>query len=367
MEEAVRKKERNSWIEILRLIAMLMIFFHHAVLHGGTSFYGTLDFQDFIRECMYHGGKLGVIIYVLLSGYNLYSSKLTLKKVIKFIIEIYLFNIALFIYYQTTSQYKITSNIHKILLFPFSNNQYWFISLYLLILLGSPLFNIAINNITKSQHIITITVLFLLTSLLPSLYSFSTYTQEILIFVLFYFMGAFLKKYPLKDLKGYKFLFLGGAIIIYLYMNYLIIYFGSDLHSKKIVNRFIEFVNSSVSILIASLLVIFFTQLKPIRSKVINFLSCGTLEIYLLHDSIFTRYKVFHLVYDGAKIPYSSTWALEFFFSNLIRFLAILLICIAIKQIYTFTICKGIDLIDKRIIEYRNNKKKELEEKKDSD
>ena len=70
------KKERNSNFELLRIIAMLMIVFHHFSVHGGFNY--ELTDISFNRLWLYFismGGKIGVDIFVLISGYFLITNK----------------------------------------------------------------------------------------------------------------------------------------------------------------------------------------------------------------------------------------------------------------------------------------------------
>lgn len=74
-------KKRNSNIEILRIIAMFFVIFHHAISQG-FSFYSmpesginTYFYQSF--NCL---GWIGNMFFIMISGYYLYQSKFSLKK-----------------------------------------------------------------------------------------------------------------------------------------------------------------------------------------------------------------------------------------------------------------------------------------------
>lgn len=73
MENTVlKKKTRNSSLEILRLAAMLMIIVSHiyAGTQGGEQF-STANKVIYILTNSLFGAGLGVIIFMLLSGYFL--------------------------------------------------------------------------------------------------------------------------------------------------------------------------------------------------------------------------------------------------------------------------------------------------------
>lgn len=85
MENTVlKKKTRNSSFEILRLAAMLMIIVSHiyAGTQGGEQF-STANKVIYILTNSLFGAGLGVIIFMLLSGYFLI--KFSEQKLFKFI------------------------------------------------------------------------------------------------------------------------------------------------------------------------------------------------------------------------------------------------------------------------------------------
>ena len=338
--------ERNSAIEILRIIALLMIFFHHSVLHGGASFWGTHDFQDLVRETLYHSGKLGV---VLISGYCLTSSKFRWKKLINLFLEIVFFTFLTYIcglFYNKTS--FDPQELKKILL-PFSSYEYWFMSGYLLLFLLSPFINFGLDKLRKIDHLIFIIIGLLLCSIIPYFYKYSTYTTTIIYFVVIFLIGAFFKRYPLIDLKIWKFVILVLSIALFIFLNYLIVKNADNAETKKNINRLFYDTYNPLAILIGTGIFTFFTQLKPFSSKVINFIAYPMLEVYLVHDSNYIRPFIYKLVFETKTIPHSSTWALKFIGINFVKFLAVFVIALLLKIIYALTIGNMINFVSRKI------------------
>ena len=72
---------RQSNIELLRIIAMVIIVAHHFAVHGGFDFpIETVAPNRLWIQFLALGGKIGVNIFVLISGYFLIDAK-SLKKV----------------------------------------------------------------------------------------------------------------------------------------------------------------------------------------------------------------------------------------------------------------------------------------------
>lgn len=352
-----KKFDRNSALEILRIIAMLMVFLHHAIIHGGTSFWASNDLQDFFREGFFHLGKIGVIIYVIISGYFLSASKFSYRKLFKFIVEIYLFVFIGLIITIVRDKPLLDWEFFKPYIFIFSSNQYWFASQYLLLFISAPLLKLGLDKMSRNAHLAIIGMLFIFCSIMPSVFKLFAYTYYFLHFILFFFIGAYLRRHPLPDLKWGKWLVIIFAIALFSIMTLIVVKTAFDPVKKDWANRLYQNDNSPLAILIALCMVIFFTQLKPFKSKIINFLSLGVFEIYLFHDNIAIRPKIWHLGIDTATLPHSKNWWIQFLGANLLKFLIVMAIAIAIKVIYDLTVCKLIDIISDKInqkIEKRN-------------
>ena len=80
-EKIVVKQEkpaRNAAFELLRIIAMLFIIAHHFYVHGGFSSISPTN--KALMTFFEFGGKFGVAIFVMISGYFLVNSKFKIKK-----------------------------------------------------------------------------------------------------------------------------------------------------------------------------------------------------------------------------------------------------------------------------------------------
>ena len=85
----ITKKERNSNLELLRIIAMLFIVASHFAFHGFGSL-GSFNEVNFIiansnNYLIYFLGmlgKIGVDVFVIISAYFMINSKFTFKKLL---------------------------------------------------------------------------------------------------------------------------------------------------------------------------------------------------------------------------------------------------------------------------------------------
>ena len=81
-------KTRESNIELLRIFSMFFIVLFHFALHGVVKYYGinntlTEHFNNCFTSFLLYGGKLGVDIFILITGYFMINSSLKLKHFFK--------------------------------------------------------------------------------------------------------------------------------------------------------------------------------------------------------------------------------------------------------------------------------------------
>ena len=82
---AAPAQKRQSNIELLRIITMIMIVAHHFSVHGNFDFpINTVTINRLWIQFIQIGGKIGVDVFVLISGYFLITAdSLKINKAIK--------------------------------------------------------------------------------------------------------------------------------------------------------------------------------------------------------------------------------------------------------------------------------------------
>lgn len=85
------EKQRESGIELFRIIAMLLIVAHHYVVNSGvTQLLGGDYFKDLFYYLFGMWGKTGINCFVLITGYFMCQSNITLRKFLKLFFRNYL-------------------------------------------------------------------------------------------------------------------------------------------------------------------------------------------------------------------------------------------------------------------------------------
>lgn len=274
-----KKILRDSRFELLRILCMLLIVAHHFSVHGGYVITETSStFNVAIIHMLSIGGKVGVNIFILLSGYFLLNSKFKLSKLLKLISQVFFYSITIYVLvicFDDSYNFSLTEFLLNF--FATATSRYWFFSTYIILYCLSPFLNICIKNMDKKQHLILIGFLLFLQSVI-GVAGFE-YFSNVGWFVTVYLIGAFLKKYEIKifDKKWFCILI---ACLSYFIMILINVLFYIDLSSMTSIICFI----SSIFIFLC------FKNMKNIGNiKIINLISATTFGIYLIHDNNYIR------------------------------------------------------------------------------
>lgn len=84
--------ERKTNLEVLRIISMVMIIAHHYALHSGFDFLSNITINQVIVHILTLFGKVGVALFILISGYFYDKSNFTVKKFISLILKVWIYS-----------------------------------------------------------------------------------------------------------------------------------------------------------------------------------------------------------------------------------------------------------------------------------
>ena len=302
------KAQRQSNIELLRIIAMVLIIFHHFIVHGVLNYdlpAMILPFRyipsNIVSQLIASGGKMGVDLFVIISGYFMVNITLDsgkMKKRLKILIgQIWFYSITIFLfnYFAKIIQPNL-SMIVKVFL-PVCYGTYWFATAYVVLYLFVPYINNVLANLDQNGNRRLLITLIVIVSLLPTFLpnSFSLCVNSVSQFILYYVTGAYLRRYPLQwhhlreSWIGFGIFVLAtltmwSSVII---LNLLALF----KHSRFLYSNTFYF-SSSQSFVIYAMAVGLFIWGKhwPIPSnRFINTVASTVFGVYLIHDNPFSE------------------------------------------------------------------------------
>ena len=173
-EENLKYKTRNSNIELLRIVSMLMIIASHyvsfAVMHIGqenvyeTWVTGSIVLRLLTSSCML--GQIGVGLFFSITGYFTVDKTDTpsLKKIISAVLFYAPLSIIIMILGITVCDYTYESKSSLILLVlqticvPLTGSLWWFVTAYVALILFSKSINSFISSINQNGYVVIIVI-----------------------------------------------------------------------------------------------------------------------------------------------------------------------------------------------------------------
>lgn len=308
-------KARNTSIELLRIIAMLMIIFHHFAVHGGFSF---ADAEVSIPHFWYYfiqmGGKIGVNIFILISGYFLIEKKdaqvFNFKRILKFWGQVFFYSVFLTIIVRITSIGEVGVKDLIKMLFPITFETWGFASTYFVLYLIYPFLNRLLHSINKGTYQKLLVLLVVIWSIIPTFTTSSYQGSDLLWFITLYCIAGYIKRFGFNCKFQTKHYF--GMWLVFSLFTYLTAVVFTLLGTKwPIVSSYALyfFGQNKITVLLASLsLFMTFATLNIKYNNVINIIASTTFSIYLIHDNKYIRFFLWRTVFRNAS--YANTLAL---------------------------------------------------------
>ena len=326
--EKTMQKTRNSNIELLRIIAMVMILGLHVnfLAIGGPS---TQDitfspFQSFIRLFAEFICIVGVNVYVLISGW--FGINYKPKGIVQFLFQSLFFSLIIFIPFAIAGDIEI-NRLNIMSSFLLYKNAYWFVWAYLVLYIMAPMLNAFIEKSDKLT-LKRFLLLFFIVQTIASIFTnvgFYKAGYDPLSFIGLYLLARYFRLY--KENIG-KYLYLLIFVLCAL-MNTLAHFvpqfFGI---SNGLMVSLGSMYTSPLNIIGALSLLLFFTKLD-FKSKAVNYIATSCFAVYLLH----MHFCVSDYYLNTAKELYEKYSGITYFTFIIALFVAVFIISIAIDRV----------------------------------
>ena len=305
---------RNSSLELLRIVAMIMIVGHHIYRHGKFDFpVNVITVNKLWTQFLLIGGGLGNCIFVFISGYFLVkSSGVKYRKLFNLWVRAFFYAVLiywLFVLYGLEAFSPITAL--RVML-PVTRPRNWFIATYFVMYLVHPYVNILLRSFTRDEYRKFLVSVFIFWCAVPVLTNSNFQGNALTEFICIYSLAGYVRLWA-DDFGSRKYIIFGAMFAL---ANFLLVVLVdlAALHNAFF-ERYTEYFLGMMrpfTVLASMCLFLGFKHLN-ISSRAVNIVASATLGVYLLHENEFIRENflwqdIFHMAQlrnSPYLIPYS--------------------------------------------------------------
>lgn len=287
----IEKKERSSNIELYRIIVMLLIVMHHYVVNSGLldeMFETPTATKSIFLYMLGMWGKTGINCFVLITGYFMCKSKITLHKFIKLLFQIELYNIVFGLIFLFAGYIPLSLKSLFKILNPISDVASDFISCFLLFYLFIPFLNILLNNLSQKQHLLLVMLSIGTYSILGTIPSIGVTFNYVTWFCVLYVVASYIRFYGIW--RNEEKMFWGGVSLVSIFISVLSVFImlfrtawmGAD-QSWGMLMFFVSDSNKFLAFLVSVSTFMYFKSIHIPQSKLINTIASCTFGVLLIH------------------------------------------------------------------------------------
>lgn len=316
---------------------MLLIIAHHFVVNSGVldvMYECPLSTNSIFLFLFGAWGKTGINCFLLITGYFMCKSNITLKKYVKLISEVLFYNIIISFLFCVFGVGGIKDVLEGLLIVRNVDSGNY-IACFLVFYPFIPFLNILLQNINQKQHQYLIGLLAFLYVFLGTMPKFSVVMNYVSWFSFLYIVAAYVRLYPIKNRKWG----LWTAFFILIAMvSVITCLFLSEKFNKQMAYRFVSDSNTFPAFTIGFCSFMSFKDLKIKQSGVINIIGGSTFGVLCIHANSNTMRKWLWGTVLNVKGAYT------FPFGKLILFSVL-------SVLWVFMVCSICEILRKRIIE----------------
>ena len=200
---------------------MLMIVAHHFAYGENFSFpTDTITANRLWIQLINMGGKLGVNIFVLISGYFLITSNgVKVRKLVRMWSIMLFYSAASYVIFVMSG--AVSFRLHDALyaLMPLTKSRWWFLTVYFMMYLLHPYINIVLKSLSKSEYERMLILLTICWSVIPTLTNSFLASNALTWFIYLYGIAGYIKLWA-DDFGSRKYIYLSVILIA---VNFLMV------------------------------------------------------------------------------------------------------------------------------------------------
>ena len=291
LEAAGKPTPRNSNLELFRILVMLLIVAHHYVSASGLMLPdGPMYANPFSMNSLWlflYGawGKIGINCFVLITGYFMCKSNITLKKFVKLFAQVLFYGVlinAAFLCFDH-AHFTFSDFLHSQL--PLLRIKDNFVACFLVFFLFIPFLNILIKNLNEKQHIRLVALALFTYSILAFRPIFDVSFNYVSWFMVLYLVASYIRLYPKKLFDNTKKWAILLAVAVFLSSASVIasVWLSAHYH-RTIAYAYIADSNQILAFVTSLCAFMTFKNLKIKTNAFINAVAATTFGVFLFHS-----------------------------------------------------------------------------------
>ena len=242
------------------------------------------------------------MIFVFISGFYLINSKFKLKRILNLLWKVFTYSVLILLLVWLLQIGNLSLKNIIVSFLPTSYGAYWFITDYVILSLFVPFINKFILSSDRRFFEMFILTLWLVSSLIPTFLAKSALSNnELLLFLLFYSVGAYIRLYITDRVELKKFakyftligsLTLFGGIVV---LNILSLISSRNIFSRSAIH--LTTIDSTVALIFAIGVFLHFTNRPKFSSAIINVISASSLAVYIISDNPLLRGVIWQSIF----------------------------------------------------------------------
>ena len=312
-------KERQSGIELLKVVAIVLIVLSHVIktLIDGNGEWainvgGTISSPViFIIALLKYSGVLGNAMFFVSSAWFLLDKEKTnYQKIMRMVLDIFIISIIWFVpmFIWKRNEIGLKDIVRSFV--PTIGQSNWYLTSYILFCFVYPILNPFIDKLSQKKHLIASIILFFAYFVLSFAVTFP-WSGVLTFWATIYFVVAYFKKYGSDFCASKKknVVFLAVAIVLHISLLLLSNYIYSKIGKAGTMKW--DVVNNPFVFIIA------FTSFNLMKntkfsSRIINFLSGLSMLVYIIHENLhfrtFVRPLIWEWIYNSFGYNYILLW-----------------------------------------------------------
>ena len=363
---ADKSRMRDSGIELLKVIAVVLIVISHVVLTLTTE-NEYIPYNDYLLDCTHattngtvlllavirHFGALGNWIFFVASAWFLLdSTKASGKKIMEMLLDIWVISV-LFLGITLLLRGEVSGKLFLFSLLPTTFENNWYLTCYLLFYPLHPYLNRLIAAMTQKEHLKMISVLTVLYIGFNFIKGRFFFPNMLLLWSSVYLILAYIKRYCIGVYSSAK---VNGILLLCGAAGAVGIVLLTDLLGLKLAalsDQLLRWVSNFNPFLILIAIAAFgLARKNHFKNKNVNHIAKCAMLIYIIHENILLRTYVrpylWHCIFDRYGYAHILLWV--FLYSA-----GWLLAALALSLLYEKSIQKLTARVSEKILKWMSS------------